>query len=101
MTAMALPLALTACGEGSSFDEGFKSSFREKLVTACVDNAKGQLPAGVNVDLDKICGCSADKIMEGKSASELMTEGFGTADQLEKVKACVAEHAPGVLKPAG
>ena len=98
MTALALPLALTACGEGSNFDEGFKSTFREKLVTACVDNAKGSVPQGVNVDLDKICGCSADKIMEGKSASDLVSEGVGTAEQLEKVKACFIEHGPSGMK---
>ncbi len=87
-------LTLTACGEGSAFDESFKASFREKLVTTCTSSASGSIPAGVNIDLDKICGCAADKIMEGKSAKELVSTVPGSAEDLAKVRQCMTELYP-------
>ena len=35
------PLLLSACGEGSAFDENFKKTFREEAVSQCVAGAKG------------------------------------------------------------
>lgn len=97
-----MALTLTACGEGSALDESFKSSYREKLVSTCTSSAQSYIPAGVNIDLDKICGCTADKIMEGKSAKELATTVPGSAEDIAKVQACVGELYPqGVNITAG
>lgn len=97
MAIMGLALTLTACGDGSSFDKTFKSSYREKLITTCTTSAKGSIPAGVNIDLDKICGCAADKIMEGKSAKDLATNMPGSAQDIAKAQACITELYPNGL----
>ena len=94
LTLILTALSLTACGEGSALDERFKTSFREKLVTTCTATAVGQIPAGVEIDLDQLCACAADKIMEGKTAKELMTTVPGSAEDLAKVQTCVSELAP-------
>lgn len=90
----ALTLTLSACGEGSAFDESFKASYREKLVSTCVSTAQGQTPEGIEVDLDKICGCAADKIMEGKSTQDLATTVPGGADDLANIRECASEIGP-------
>ena len=94
-------LALAACGEGSAFDESFKTTYREKFVATCVAGAEGQIPAGVTVDLDKICTCAADKVMEGKSATDLATTVPGSAEDLDKVKQCISELGPVKIGGAG
>lgn len=87
---MALPLA--ACGKGSAFDESFKKSFREKYVTNCSSAAKTAAPAGTTIDFDRLCGCTADKVMKDRSATELAS--LSDADQQTALKACVAEVYP-------
>lgn len=94
LTLLLIPLLLTACGEGSAFDESFKTSYRAKFVSTCIAGAEGQIPAGVMVDLDKICGCAADKVMEGKSATDLATTVPGSAEDFDKVKQCISELGP-------
>ncbi len=93
------PLLLSACGEGSAFDENFKKTFREEAVSQCVAGAKGSMPPGINVDLEKICGCTADKVMEGKSAAELMKAAANESrEAITHVQACVAETYPELMK---
>lgn len=92
--ALTLPLTLTACGEGSLVDESFKATYREQLVSTCTTTASGSIPAGVNIDLDKICGCAAEKVMEGKSATDLATTVPGSAEDLAKIKQCMTELYP-------
>jgi len=88
---MALPLA--ACGKGSSFDEGFKKSFREKFVQNCSTAAAGAAPAGtITIDFPRICGCTADRLMKDRSATQLVN--IPEADQQTALKACVAEIYP-------
>jgi hypothetical protein len=68
-----LSIALAGCGEGSSFDTSFKKSFREKGIKGCVEQARMRSPMGAaNVDIQGLCTCTIDKVMEGKSASDLM-----------------------------
>ena len=66
-------LALTACGEGSALDESVKTTVRQQLVATCTATAEGQIPEGLTVDLDKVCDCAADKVMDGKSVQDLVT----------------------------
>jgi hypothetical protein len=66
--------ALAGCGEGSSFDEGFKKAYREKGIAACVEATRRQSPLGAaSIDVEELCACTVDKVMEGKSANDLMT----------------------------
>ena len=107
----ALPLAfllpaLAACGEGSAFDQGFRNSFREKSVETCTAEARSQLAAAgavlpAGMDAERICGCAVDRLMEGKSATELMREPDAQAQQAA-VERCGAElGGGGGAKPAG
>ena len=98
---LALPLLLTACGDGTAVDEGFKATYRNKLVATCTATAQSYVPSGVVVDIDKICGCGADKIMEGKSAQELATTVPGNAEDVAKVRECITELGPVKIGAAG
>ena len=70
---LAVSLILAGCGEGSSFDTSFKKSFREKGIKGCVDQARLRSPIGAaNIDIEGLCACTIDKMMEGKSATDLM-----------------------------
>lgn len=95
-----VPLAglvlLAACGEGSAFDQGFKKSFREKYVENCTKSASAAAPAGQTaIDFAKLCGCTADKVMEGRGATELAN--LSDADQQKAASACIAQLYPGML----
>ena len=72
--ALVLALALAGCGEGSSFDTGFKKAYREKGIAACVEATRRQSPLGAaSIDVEGLCACTVDKVMEGKSANDLMS----------------------------
>ena len=87
-------LTLTACGEGSVVDESIKTAYREKLVSACAATSQGIVPDAASIELDKICGCAADKVMEGKSATDLATTVPGSAEDLAKIRQCATELYP-------
>lgn len=89
-----LALTLTACGEGSAVDERIKTTYREQLVATCSATASGYVPAGANIDIDKICGCAADKVMEGKSVTDLATTVPGSAEDIAKIRLCASELYP-------
>ena len=91
----AISLLLAGCGEGSSFDSGFKKSYRDKGIKSCVEQARMRSPMGAaNVDIEGLCTCAIDKVMEGKSATDLM----GAPDEKlarEAISSCSAR----ILKP--
>jgi hypothetical protein len=87
-------LVLSACGEGSMIDENLKSTLRESIVSSCAATAEAQVPEGVNVDLNKVCDCAADKLMEGKSLQELASNPPTSAEDLAPVKECLKEMGP-------
>jgi hypothetical protein len=68
--APALLLCLAGCGEGSAFDNGVRSSFRENAVQSCV-TASRNAPGGVQLDWPRLCGCAIDRYMTGKSTTDL------------------------------
>lgn len=71
-------VAASACGQGSAFDNGLRDSFRERALRSCLANARATAPAGLVVDLDRVCSCWVDRHMEGKSGTELMRENDNT-----------------------
>lgn len=101
LTLLLLPLALTACGEGSSIDESLKTTVRQQLVATCTASAESQIPDGVTVDLDKLCACAADKVLEGKSAKDLISNPPTSAEDLNKVQECAKEIGPVKINPVG
>jgi hypothetical protein len=101
---LALPclvLALSACGEGGVLDESVKTTVREQLIATCTATAEGQIPEGLTVDLNQVCDCAADKLMDGKSVQDLVTNPPTSAEDLTKVRECLKEMGPVKLDPAG
>jgi hypothetical protein len=96
-----LALALAACGEGGVLDESVKTTVREQLVATCTATAEGQIPEGVTVDLNQVCNCAADKVMDGKSVQDLVTNPPTSAEDLNKVRECLKEMGPVKLDPVG
>lgn len=103
LAAAAFSTALAACGEGSAFDNSFRTSYRARAVESCVAGIRSSAPAGVRLDFNRVCECAVDRHMEGKSATDLM----GTENVQETTAAaeqCVMEEARrvgGGAAPAG
>lgn len=93
-------LTLAACGEGSALDEQVQASVRSSLIASCAVTAQGQVPEGVNVDLNKVCDCAVDKLMAGKSLKELAANPPTSAEDLAPIKACLKEAGPVTMAPA-
>ena len=68
--ACALSLSLAGCGEGSAFDNGVRTSFRDNAVESCV-TASRAAPNGPRFDWPRLCGCAIDRYMAGKSTGDL------------------------------
>lgn len=98
-----LSLAAAAALAGCQSDEQFKQQWRQTAVNACVLTARSQpMPAGL--DPSRVCSCSIDRIMQGKSAADLRAYRGGPADQ-EAAAQCAMEAmgatAGGTAAPAG
>ncbi len=92
LTIAAAASSLAACGEGSAFDNSFRTSYRERAVESCVAGIRSSAPAGVRLDFNRVCQCAVDRHMEGKSATDLM----GAENSQETTAAaeqCVMEEA--------
>lgn len=85
-----LSLAVAASAvAGCQSDDQFKQQWRQTAVNACVEAARNQpMPAGV--DAGRVCNCSIDRIMQGKSAAELRNHQSGPADA-EGARQCAIE----------
>lgn len=94
--ALTLPLILAACGSGGTvgnatgaFEKGFRDAFRSNFVEKC--NAGAQRTSGSTRDFSVVCGCVADKLMAGKTATELAVEP--SREENERLsRECLAEH---------
>ncbi len=99
LTFLLIPLALTACGEGSVVDENLKSTLRQSLVASCTATAQGQIPEGVSVDVSKVCDCATDKVIAERSVKDLVANPPTPSEALDKVKACISEIGPVTITP--
>ena len=95
-----LPLVLAGCGEGSALNDTVQISVRESLIATCTTAAQEQIPEGIQVDIDKVCGCAADKVTEGKTVSDLMADPPTPSEAMSKVQACLRELGPVKINPA-
>ena len=66
----AASLVLAGCGEGSAFDNGVRSSFRDNAVQSCV-TASQRAPGASRIDWPRLCGCAIERYMAGKRTSDL------------------------------
>jgi hypothetical protein len=94
VTIALLPLALAACGEGSALNDTVRVSVRESLVATCTTAASEQVPEGIQIDINQVCGCAADKVLDGKSVSDLVANPPSPSEGMAKVQACLQELGP-------
>lgn len=66
----AMIVSLAGCGEGSPFDNGVRSQFRETALQSCIDSSR-TAPATVRFDWPRLCGCAIDRYMANKTTAEL------------------------------
>lgn len=70
MRAMLALTMLAATLSGCQSEEEFRQRWRETAISACVQEARSrELPPGI--DPTRLCNCSIDRMMAGKSAAEL------------------------------
>jgi len=82
-------LLLAATVTGCQSEEQFRQRWRETAVGACVQQARaGGLPQGI--DTARLCNCSIDRLMEGKSAADLRSYRPRPEDS-EAAQRCAAE----------
>jgi len=85
--------ALAGCGFS---DEAAQNAFRESSIRSCVTAAQGQgNPATAGVDWQRMCTCVTEKIMAGKSASDLLQIRPGDPEQRQAAEQCLAEIGVG------
>jgi hypothetical protein len=94
MTILLLSVALAGCGEGGALNDTVQISLRESLVATCTTAAGEQIPEGVDVDIGTVCGCAADKVMDGKSLGDLVANPPSPTEAMSKVQACLKELGP-------
>ena len=95
-----MSLGVAGCGEGSALNDTVQISVRESLITTCTTAASEQIPEGIMVDIDKVCGCAADKVIAGKSVSDLVANPPTPSEGISKVQACLKELGPVTVNPA-
>jgi len=82
----ATTICLAACGQGSAFDNGIRTSFRENAVSSCM-TASRNVPNSSQFDWPRLCGCAIDRYMAGKSTSDLRS-----ADPHDPALRAATEH---------
>ena len=95
-----MSLVVAGCGEGSALNDTVQVSIRESLIATCTTAASEQIPEGIQVDIDKVCGCAADKVTAGKSVSDLVADPPTPSEGISKVQACLKELGPVTVNPA-
>jgi hypothetical protein len=98
---LAFPIVLLAgCGSAGSgnnsasdsFTEGFMNGFRKNFVSQCVEGA--QKTSGTTRDFTTLCSCVADKVMAGKTTTQLMSPP--SDEETRQVAAqCQRDHPAG------
>ena len=97
MAATASIPALAACG---ATDEAARDAFRRNSIQACLTSSRQSAPPALaGFDWERLCTCATDRIVQGKSASELVQLRPGGPGQREAVEQCFAEMQVGATPP--
>ena len=94
MTIALLSVTLAGCGEGGALNDTVQISVRESLVSTCTTATGEQIPKGIDVDINAVCGCAADKVMNGQSVADLVANPPSPTEAMSKVQACLQELGP-------
>jgi hypothetical protein len=87
-------VALAGCGEGSALNDTVQVSVRESLVATCTTAAGEQIPEGIDVDINAVCGCAGDKVMDGQSVADFVSNPPSPSEAMSNVQACLKELGP-------
>ncbi len=84
-------LLLVACGDTKkNFETGFKTAFEKNFVESCTKGAMDSgAPAEAKPKITELCACTAKKLVERHSMTELAALGSGN-DQ-KPIEAAVKE----------
>lgn len=98
--ACATTIMLSGCGEGSAFDNGFRTSFRENAVNSCVASSRSA-PNSNRFDWQRLCGCAIDRYMNGKSSSDLRSANPEDPALRANAEQCAMEQVNAAAGAAG
>ena len=74
---------------GCQSEEDFRQRWRDTAVNACIQEARArELPQGI--DPTRLCNCSIDRMMQGKSAADLRSYRPNPQDSAAAAQ-CAAE----------
>ncbi|HEY0114867.1 MAG TPA: hypothetical protein VGB54_04020 [Allosphingosinicella sp.] len=103
-----LAAAATIAIGGCQSEASAKKQVREKAVSTCEADLQQRGPAAASLDAQKFCGCVADKMMEGRSVSDLQKFQPSPQQQQEWGVNCAmsslragAQQAPAAAPAAG
>lgn len=94
--AAAALVSLAACDGGGAVDQAIERGVRESAVQACVTWVpQSEITAAAGLDAGRLCGCAADRLLEGKSVSELGGLRPDSPESRAAIVQCVAELSSG------
>lgn len=90
--AMTVLFALAACDNGGVVDQTFRTGVRQSAVQACTAwIPQSDIAAAAGLDSGTLCGCVADRMLEGKSASEVVQIRPENPETRAAIVQCVAD----------
>lgn len=97
--AATLLLSLAACDSGGVIDQTVREGVRQSGLAACTAWVpQSDLARAAGVDTEGLCGCAANRILEGKQTAELADLKPSSAELRAAVTQCVAEVQTGAKR---
>ena len=100
MRAAIAVLALAALAACEDSDEALRNQFRQGSIESCLESSRGA-PAPPGFDWERLCTCATERVMEGKSGTELAKLETGTPEQRRIVAQCRIEVQGNAAKAGG
>lgn len=99
----ALPLlSLAACDSGGVVDQTVRQGVRQSAVEACSQwIPQFGLATATGLDPNRLCGCAADRLMEGRTATDVATNTPGMPEVRAAVGQCVADFQSTARQASG
>jgi hypothetical protein len=90
--AAAVLLSLAACDDGGVVDQTIRFGVRQSAVEACAAwLPQSDIASAAGLSPERLCACAADRILAGKSASELRDLVPGSGEIRAAAAQCAAE----------
>ena len=93
-------LCLVGACDSGVVDQSVRAGVRQSAVEACQAWApQSDLARAAGLDLARLCGCAADRVLADKIAAELADIAQSSADIRAAAVECVAELSGGAVEP--